>query len=168
MYLLKNQMRHTKINYCLLSLVFFLLPSTIHAFIFTGTVFNNVPWVLSLSKTGVLYNAHFVHGNAPPQLIEFKGYYSIEAEYGFTLSGLTYTVANEPVTASTPFMHGCQILSLNVNSFHQVSMIVIPVYPAGEAPRITCTCQATEGQNPSATLIINEGSNAAPYTCKSS
>lgn len=151
-----------------------------HTYLFKQTIFNNVPWFMYLAETGPLFNAVYFESFFPPNAVQFKESFVIISDKAFNLENVSYVVANsinyslalnvlsQPIIP--PFHQGCKIVSLTVDNYHQVVETVAPVIPSGESSMIQCTCNATEGEKPEATLIMNYspgGGSTNHYTCRS-
>ena len=134
-------------------------------YVFEQTIFNNAPWLVSLTDTGSLINAVYDNSLMPPNDVQFKKTFAIKAIQGFSLTGMNYTISNP----GTPYYNqGCQIVSLSVNGFHEVTEVVKPITNPSV---ISCSCSATEGERPTAVLVFNyepTGASTSQVTCHSS
>ena len=134
-------------------------------YMFEQTIFNNAPWLVSLTETGSLINGAYDNSFIPPNEVQFKKTFVVKVILGFSLTQMGYTISNP----GTPYYgQGCKIVSLSVNGFHEVTEIVQPIT---NPSFISCSCTATEGERPAAVLVFTyepTGASTSPVTCHSS
>jgi hypothetical protein len=149
--------------------VFFIIsiPASAHHdtyYVFEQTIFNNAPWLVSLTETGCLRNGIYDNAFIPPNEVQFEKTFVVKVIQGFSLTGMSYKISNP----GTPYYNqGCKIVSLSVNGFHEVTEVVQPITNPSV---ISCSCTATEGERPTAVLVFTyepTGASTSPVTCHS-
>jgi hypothetical protein len=154
-----------------LTLTFFIAQNAVaEPYAFTQRIVNNIPNIIALTDTGYLLNSTYNPDKQPPNDVSSyqPGIFQILSTDTIFLTNMSYLASNTNPYEPTPLLdQGCKIVSLKVNSYHQVVETVETVAPAGLPVLVHCTCTAVEGDAPGASMIVTLGNGPNTFTCYS-